>query len=163
MNQPFFPTDETASASENESGAATLPNDVVWEWDMDQVVSWLAQNKFSLEWQETFKALDFHGSEFFELGVERIFGEIDLNKQIYHRLAKECADSGTGWDEVRENLEMERVRSLIGIIARKAMESAPKYRLRENIGMARPHGVGKTGFFGKNELVTVINSGSLGK
>ena len=35
---------------------------------MDRVLVWLANNQFSTDWQETFKALNIYGSVFLELG-----------------------------------------------------------------------------------------------
>lgn len=84
-------------------------------WTMDRILSWLAKNQFSSDWQETFKALKIQGSAFLELGTGHggrgNFGM--MHQQVYPRLAKECKKSGTGWDQAREREEGRRMRLLI--------------------------------------------------
>ncbi|KAI1821185.1 hypothetical protein F4861DRAFT_484099 [Xylaria intraflava] len=87
----------------------------VANWPLDHVVQWLAANDFSRDWQETFRALDLHGARFLELGSHRKgrgnFGM--MHQMVYPRLAQECSNSGTGWDQVREREEGKRMRRLI--------------------------------------------------
>ena len=84
-------------------------------WPLDRVLLWLAQNAFSLEWQETFKALELQGADFLELGHgSNGRGNLGrMHKVLYPQLAKECAKTGTGWDQAREREEGLRMRKLI--------------------------------------------------
>ncbi|KAH8592240.1 hypothetical protein B0O99DRAFT_630102 [Bisporella sp. PMI_857] len=85
------------------------------QWSMDRVLIWLANNQFSNDWQETFKSLNIYGSVFLELGSGHggrgNFGM--MHQQVYPRLAVECSNSGTGWDQAREREEGKRMRRLI--------------------------------------------------
>ncbi|KAI9731449.1 MAG: hypothetical protein M1818_007839 [Claussenomyces sp. TS43310] len=107
-NQPGPPTTTT----EGDAAAAT-------QWPLDRVLLWLANNQFSSDWQETFKALGIQGSQFLELGSGHggrgNFGM--MHQRVYPQLATECAASGTGWDQSREREEGKRMRRLIrGIV-----------------------------------------------
>jgi hypothetical protein len=79
------------------------------------VLSWLVANNFSSDWQETFKALNISGSPFLDLvNSHRGRGAFGmLHQQIYPQLAKECAKSGNGWDQVKERSELKRMRRLM--------------------------------------------------
>ncbi|KAI1007533.1 Mitogen-activated protein kinase kinae kinase [Podosphaera aphanis] len=108
--------------------------DVGSQWTMDHVISWLANNQFSKDWQETFKALDIHGSIFLELGTGKggrgNFGM--MHQQVYPQLAKECYKSGTGWDQAREREEGRRMRQLIKqIVTGRARDFVKSTHLRE--------------------------------
>ncbi|RKF61980.1 putative mitogen-activated protein kinase [Erysiphe neolycopersici] len=85
------------------------------QWPMERVLSWLVSNQFSKDWQETFKTLKICGSVFLELGTGQggrgNFGM--MHQKVYPRLAKECTNSGTGWDRAREREEGRRMRYLI--------------------------------------------------
>ncbi|KAL8716803.1 MAG: hypothetical protein Q9225_005895, partial [Loekoesia sp. 1 TL-2023] len=89
------------------------------QWPIDSVLIWLAANGFSNDWQETFKILDIHGTDFLELGRGHggrgNFGM--MHQHVYPRLARECSKSGTGWDQTREREEGKRMRRLIRKIA----------------------------------------------
>lgn len=93
----------------------TIPSELATQWPMDTVLVWLAKNQFSRDWQETFKALNLYGLQFLELGSGHggrgNFGM--MHQQVYPRLAQECANSGTGWDQPREREEGKRMRRLI--------------------------------------------------
>ncbi|KAL8689633.1 MAG: hypothetical protein Q9218_004734, partial [Villophora microphyllina] len=95
------------------------PSDPGIQWPIDSVLIWLAANSFSNDWQETFRILDIHGSDFLELGRGNNgrgnFGM--MHQHIYPRLARECSKSGTGWDQAREREEGKRMRRLIRKIA----------------------------------------------
>ncbi|KAI0471392.1 hypothetical protein F4859DRAFT_505207 [Xylaria cf. heliscus] len=94
---------------------AEIPLELAAKWPLDHVLLWLAANSFSKDWQETFKGLDLHGARFLELGSQRggrgNFGM--MHQMVYPRLAQECANSGTGWDQTREREEGKRMRRLI--------------------------------------------------
>lgn len=100
------------------STATTVSNvapELAAKWPIDHVLLWLAANHFSKEWQETFKGLSLHGSQFLELGSGKggrgNFGM--MHQQVYPRLAAECAKSGIPWDQPREREEGKRMRRLI--------------------------------------------------
>ncbi|PHH59367.1 hypothetical protein CDD81_3348 [Ophiocordyceps australis] len=113
----------------NASSAAgsTIPPDVAAQWPLDTVLIWLAQNQFSKDWQETFKGLNLHGTQFLELGSlhggRGNFGM--MHQKVYPRLAQECFHSGTGWDQSRERDEGKRMRRLIrSIVTGKPVDSS---------------------------------------
>ncbi|GLI73144.1 mitogen-activated protein kinase kinase kinase [Penicillium ochrochloron] len=91
------------------------PGEAAVQWPLDRVLLWLARNGFSRDWQETFKSLELQGADFLELGLASggrgNLGKI--HKVVYPQLAKECAQSGTGWDSTREREEGLRMRKLI--------------------------------------------------
>jgi mitogen-activated protein kinase kinase kinase len=102
--------------SGSSNAAPTLSTaEAAMQWPLDRVLLWLASHQFSNDWQETFKALNLHGSQFLELGSGHggrgNFGM--MHQQVYPRLAKECSSSGTGWDQAREREEGKRMRRLI--------------------------------------------------
>lgn len=99
-------------------GSSSVHPDMVAQWPLDTVLLWLAHNHFSKDWQETFKGLNLHGLRFLELGSlhggRGNFGM--MHQKVYPRLAQECANSGTGWDQPREREEGKRMRRLIRAI-----------------------------------------------
>ena len=118
----FNPQQPTSRGNESHQHAAgsqistpISPYDAGSQWPMEKVLLWLASNQFSADWQETFKALNIYGSVFLELGSGHggrgNFGM--MHQQVYPRLAKECSNSGTGWDQSREREEGKRMRRLI--------------------------------------------------
>jgi mitogen-activated protein kinase kinase kinase len=84
-------------------------------WTLRRVNLWLIENRFSDDWISTFIALNIYGSTFLELGSgyggRGNFGM--MHQQVYPRLAKQCGDSGTRWDQERERAEGKRMRRLI--------------------------------------------------
>ncbi|KAK2739477.1 hypothetical protein FQN55_009442 [Onygenales sp. PD_40] len=102
-------------AQKNEQALASLAaQEAAERWPSDRVLLWLAQNGFSNDWQETFRALDLHGSDFLELGQSRNWTK--LKDVVYPRLIEQCTKSGTGWDRARdeeERGEQKRMRKLI--------------------------------------------------
>ncbi|OBS22126.1 hypothetical protein FPOA_08462 [Fusarium poae] len=103
------------SNSSNPTPPGSIPPEIAAQWPLDKVLLWLAQNQFSKDWQETFKALNLHGAQFLELGSGHggrgNFGM--MHQQVYPRLAQECTNSRTGWDQPREREEGKRMRRLI--------------------------------------------------
>lgn len=81
------------------------------KWPLQAVLAWLAKNSFSAEWQDTFRVLEIEGSEFVELESGQSIRK--MLTVIYPQLAKECSESGTGWDQARERAEGQRLRKLI--------------------------------------------------
>ncbi|KFY60001.1 hypothetical protein V496_05472 [Pseudogymnoascus sp. VKM F-4515 (FW-2607)] len=65
------------------------------QWPLERVLLWLAKNHFSSDWQETFKALEVHGTTFLELGTGH------------------GGRANFGWDQSREREEGKRMRRLI--------------------------------------------------
>ncbi|KAL2057687.1 hypothetical protein ABVK25_002071 [Lepraria finkii] len=116
--------------------AMLSPSDPSFQWPLDRVLIWLAANSFSNDWQETFKGLDMHGTDFLDLGRGNggrgNFGM--MHQVVYPRLARECTKSGTGWDQGREREEGKRMRRLIRRIAEGADGgSKPFHGRRESI------------------------------
>ncbi|KAH7249737.1 uncharacterized protein BKA55DRAFT_567801 [Fusarium redolens] len=103
------------SNSSNATPSGSIPPEIAAQWPLDTVLIWLAQNQFSKDWQETFRALNLHGAQFLELGSGHggrgNFGM--MHQQVYPRLAQECTNSRTGWDQPREREEGKRMRRLI--------------------------------------------------
>ncbi|KAI0127641.1 hypothetical protein BJ170DRAFT_683474 [Xylariales sp. AK1849] len=117
----------TANATSAPSGVAP---ELAAKWPLDHVLLWLATNQFSKDWQETFKGLNLHGAQFLELGSSHggrgNFGM--MHQQVYPRLAQECTNSGTGWDQAREREEGKRMRRLIRSIVHSGGMAAPPSR-----------------------------------
>ena len=115
------PTTSHHHSGSNTSGLLS-PSDTSLQWPLDRVLIWLAANGFSNDWQEAFKSLDLHGSEFLDLGRGNggrgNFGK--MHQTVYPRLARECSKSGSGWDQSREREEGKRMRRLV----RKIVEGA---------------------------------------
>ncbi|KAK2014403.1 Pkinase-domain-containing protein [Colletotrichum eremochloae] len=108
MHSRGLSTTSTATVS-------SIHPDLAAQWPLEKVLLWLASNQFSKDWQETFKGLNLHGAHFLELGSAHggrgNFGM--MHQQVYPRLAVECTNSGTGWDQPREREEGKRMRRLI--------------------------------------------------
>ncbi|RDW67930.1 hypothetical protein BP6252_09326 [Coleophoma cylindrospora] len=136
-------------ASSNALNTPTSPNDAATQWPMDRVLLWLASNQFSNDWQETFKALNIYGTVFLELGSGHggrgNFGM--MHQQVYPRLAKECSNSGTGWDQAREREEGKRMRRLIrGIVTGRPADASRSSHVRgESISTANLQSAGTEG------------------
>ncbi|PBP19722.1 MAP kinase kinase kinase [Diplocarpon rosae] len=123
------------STSTSNVNTPTSPSDAAAQWPMDRVLLWLSQNSFSTDWQETFRALNISGSGFLELGSGHggrgNFGM--MHQQVYPRLAKECSNSGTGWDQARERDEGKRMRRLIrSIVTGRPLDSKSSHVRRKS-------------------------------
>lgn len=116
------------SNSSNATAAGAVSADIAAQWPLDTVLIWLAKNQFSKDWQETFKALNLQGTHFLELGSGHggrgNFGM--MHQQVYPKLAQECTNSGTGWDQPREREEGKRMRRLIRTIVIGRPADTPK-------------------------------------
>jgi mitogen-activated protein kinase kinase kinase len=110
----FYQSRNLSTASSATTGS-TIPPELAAQWSLDTVLVWLAHNQFSKDWQETFRGLNLHGSQFLDLGSlhggRGNFGM--MHQKVYPRLAQECSNSGTGWDQSRERDEGKRMRRLI--------------------------------------------------
>ncbi|KAJ2968638.1 hypothetical protein NUW58_g10181 [Xylaria curta] len=143
-----FQTKPTSTRSNAPAAHAEIPPDLAAKWPLEQVLLWLATNQFSKDWQETFKGLDLHGARFLELGSQRggrgNFGM--MHQMVYPRLAQECANSGTGWDQSREREEGKRMRRLIRLLAtNKPPETSkvqPPHGRKESFSGAHGPGAG---------------------
>ncbi|GAW16184.1 hypothetical protein ANO14919_056070 [Xylariales sp. No.14919] len=116
------------SSDENIQNDLTMPSPpkLSTKWPLYQVLSWLATNSFSRDWQETFKKLDLHGDNFLNLGGAH--GECDnlakIQQEVFPTLAIECGRSGTGWDQSQQREEGQRLRRLVrSLAAEKPPES----------------------------------------
>ncbi|CAM1503843.1 Fc.00g014340.m01.CDS01 [Cosmosporella sp. VM-42] len=125
----LYPTNAQTRGTSNSSNATasgSIPPEVAAQWPLDTVLIWLAKNQFSKDWQETFKALNLQGAQFLELGSGHggrgNFGM--MHQQVYPRLAQECTNSRTGWDQPREREEGKRMRRLIRSIVTGRSDSS---------------------------------------
>ena len=118
-----------ASSNASNPTASSIPPEIAAQWSIDTVLLWLARHQFSKDWQDTFRALNLHGSQFLELGSGHGGrGNLGMMHQhVYPRLAQECASSGTGWDASREREEGKRMRRLIRSIVTGRPVEAPKF------------------------------------
>ena len=139
-------TPPSAHHHSNSNSSLLSPNDPKLVWPLDKVLSWLAVNGFSNDWQETFKGLDIHGSDFLDLGRGNNgrgnFGM--MHQLVYPRLARECGKSGSGWNQDRERNEGRRMRRLVRKVA-EGTEGAP---------------TGGSGGHGRRESLTMAPSAS---
>ncbi len=115
---------DATSKPDLDPGSSPRLNDGL-EWPLDRVLTWLAANGFSDDWQRTFKSLDMSGTEFLDLGRGNGgSGNIGtMHQSVYPRLAKVCSQSGTGWDQGREEREGMRMRRAIRQLLRGAESS----------------------------------------
>ena len=123
-------------SSSNNSGLLS-PSDPGSQWPLDRVLIWLAANGFSNDWQETFKGLDLHGADFLDLGRGSRGNLGKMHQVVYPRLSKECAKSGTKWDQAREREEGKRIRRLVRRIAEGA-DSVKQDHIRRESGHVLP-------------------------
>lgn len=143
------PSSNPQQVPSNTLNTPISPNEAASQWPMDRVLLWLASNQFSNDWQETFKALNIYGTVFLELGSGHggrgNFGM--MHQQVYPRLAKECSNSGTGWDQAREREEGKRMRRLIrGIVTgRPADATRSSHGRGESISTANLQSAGTDG------------------
>lgn len=132
----------TTSHGHSASNSSVLlsPSDPSLQWPLDRVLIWLAANGFSNDWQEAFKGLDLHGSEFLDLGRGNggrgNFGM--MHHVVYPRLARECSKSGSGWDQGKEREEGKRMRRLVRKIAEGADSGAKSSHARRESGQILP-------------------------
>ena len=121
-------------ANSDTSVGLLSPMDPGLRWNLDRVVTWLAVNGFSNDWQEAFKTLDIHGNNFLDLGRgtggRGNFGM--MHTVIYPQLARECSKSGTGWDQARERDEGKRMRRMIRKIVDASEHARPVHGKRES-------------------------------
>ncbi|KAM3541158.1 hypothetical protein ARSEF1564_005906 [Beauveria bassiana] len=112
------------------AGAGLIPPEMAEQWPLDTVLIWLAQNMFSREWQETFRALHLCGQQFLELGNPRgLRGNHSMmHQQVYPRLARECTQNGVAWNQPAERGEGKRMRRLIrSIVTGEPVESSKSH------------------------------------
>lgn len=120
--------------SSNTSLGGASPNDPSTQWPLDRVLSWLAENNFSSDWQETFKVLGIEGADFIELG-RGANGRGNLSKmhQVVYPQLKECSKNGAEWDFSKEGKEGTRMRKLIRKIAENGnIDSAGQTHRRQD-------------------------------
>jgi mitogen-activated protein kinase kinase kinase len=102
------------------ASSTSIPPELAAQWPLDRVLSWLQANNFSRDWQETFKALNLYGIQFLELSSVRTGRGNSgmMHQHVYPKLAAQCTQSGTGWDQPAEREEGKRMRRLIRTIVR---------------------------------------------
>lgn len=124
-SRPFLPPDSSSKTHiHSDSAALASPlashppqpraeaaRPATARWPLQAVLSWLEQNSFSAEWQETFRVLGIEGPGFVELESGQSIRK--MLTVIYPQLAKQCFQSGKGWDQARERAEGQRLRKLL--------------------------------------------------
>ncbi|TVY73511.1 E3 ubiquitin-protein ligase RSP5 [Lachnellula suecica] len=89
------------------------------DWPIERVYTWLAINSFSKEWQETFKALDIHGTNFLNIAFDKgLQGTAVVNSPIYNQLRREYAKSGNDWVSAPIHEERRRLQNTIHDVAK---------------------------------------------
>ncbi|KAK1251694.1 hypothetical protein MKX07_007173 [Trichoderma sp. CBMAI-0711] len=132
------------SAPTTANAPSSIPPEIAAQWPLDKVLLWLAQNQFSKDWQETFRSLNLYGAQFLELGSAHggrgNFGM--MHQRVYPRLAQECTNSGTGWDQPREREEGKRMRRLIRSVVTgrpvEASKAMPSHSRKESTASSQP-------------------------
>ena len=76
-------------------------------WTPDRVIAWLDRNGFSREWQEAFKNLNIHGTDFLEIGLR-------YSPQLQAVLPEVLRLCGPNADPEREHKAGKRIKSLVG-------------------------------------------------
>ena len=77
-------------------------------WTPDRVIAWLDRNGFSREWQEAFKNLNIHGTDFLEIGQRY---SAQLHQAVLPEVLRLC---GPNADPEREHKAGKRIKSLVG-------------------------------------------------
>ncbi|KAJ3477030.1 hypothetical protein NLG97_g8950 [Lecanicillium saksenae] len=112
------------------TGSIMITPEMAEQWPLETVLLWLAQNMFSREWQETFRALHLCGQQFLELGDPHgLRGNHSMmHKQVYPQLARECTHKGVPWNQPAEREEGKRMRRLIrSIVTGKPVEPSKSH------------------------------------
>ena len=152
-SRPRAGSSQPRSDANNRSDAgSSIPPHVAAQWPLDTVLIWLASHQFSNEWQETFKALNIHGSEFLDIGLtHRGRGKFSImHEQVYPRLQQICQDNGKPWDKATEREhrdEARRLRKLIrSAVSDKQVEvMAPHSRKESTSGAQGPSSLPSAG------------------
>lgn len=123
--------------NENNGTTPISPNDPSAHWPGERVQTWLANNGFSRDWQETFKTLGLEGSRFLDIGRGHgSKGNVAMMHQvIFPQLAKQCTASGTGWDQNRERDEGRKLRRLVRSIVETGASSSSRNPQRSDTGL----------------------------
>ncbi|KAH8692682.1 hypothetical protein BGW36DRAFT_302489 [Talaromyces proteolyticus] len=113
-NEPVRASSHIHNASSNFVGGMSA-GEAAAMWSLERVISWLARNGFSKEWQETFKTLELQGANFLELGNGANSREFlaKMHQVVYPQLSKECQKTGSKHDLTQERKEAKRMRQLI--------------------------------------------------
>ena len=107
------------------------------QWSAEHVQRWLADNGFSKDWQETFRALGLEGSRFLDIGRGHgSRGNVAMMHQvIFPQLAKQTTASGTGWDQNRERDEGRKLRRLVRQIVETGSSGPVRMPQRTDTGV----------------------------
>ncbi|KAF2087182.1 Pkinase-domain-containing protein [Saccharata proteae CBS 121410] len=102
----------------NHATTPVSPNDPALQWPLDRVLIWLAGNGFSHDWQETFKSLNLHGTQFLQQGKGHgPKGNVAMTHSvILPQLEKQITSRGATFDQGREREEGRRLRKLVRMI-----------------------------------------------
>ena len=130
---------ESGTRARAQSATAVAPavsNALAAQWPSEKVLTWLAANHFSSEWQETFRQLKLEGAEFLDLGKgANGRGNLGMmHSRVYPHLARVCSQS-IGWDQPREREEGKRLRKLISRLGDDGPPSAGSGHRRRESGL----------------------------
>ena len=134
QNQSGFHRHESTSAM------PPPPTTASSHWTTDKIQYWLERNGFSKDWQETFKTLGLEGTRFLDIGRGHgSKGNVAMMHQvIFPQLSKQCAASGTGWDQNKERDEGRKLRRLVRGIVESGGSDSGRYPQRSDTGMTLP-------------------------
>ena len=130
-----------SSTATNATISSSVPPEVAVQWPLHKVLAWLQANNFSKDWQETFKYLNIQGAQFLDLGSSHggrgNFGM--MHQQVYPRLAIQCQNSGSRWDQPKEREEGKRMRRLIrSIVTGRPVEPSKGHARKDSAANAAP-------------------------
>ncbi|ETN45333.1 uncharacterized protein HMPREF1541_09164 [Cyphellophora europaea CBS 101466] len=134
---------ESGTRARAQSAAVSLSatSALAAQWPLDKVLSWLAANNFSTDWQETFRQLKLDGADFLDLGKgANGRGNLGMmHSKVYPQLARVCSGNKTGnktgWDQSREREEGKRLRKLISRLGDDGPPSAGSGHRRRESGV----------------------------
>jgi mitogen-activated protein kinase kinase kinase len=112
LQHPQHPSPRQKQAEPLSARPPLSPSDPGSQWPVEKVMMWLAQQGFSKDWQETFKVLNLHGSQFLDIGRGHgTKGNVAMmHSVIFPQLA---ALQGGNWDQGAEREEGKRLRRLV--------------------------------------------------
>jgi len=166
QNSMIQKTSSVYHRNENNGATPVSPHDLSALWPGQRVQSWLADNGFSRDWQETFKTLGLEGPRFLDIGRGHgSKGNVAMMHQvIFPQLAKQCTASGTGWDQNRERDEGRKLRRLVRHIVETGGSGGGRATQRSDAGLtltsAGPEGgVENSPYLGRNDTPTTAGNG----
>ncbi|KAF2399775.1 hypothetical protein EJ06DRAFT_556891 [Trichodelitschia bisporula] len=110
MANPQHPSPAQQQANLAAIGHTPLsPSDPGAQWPLERVLSWLAQQGFSKDWQKTFEVLNLHGSQFLQIGGGHgVRGNVGMMHSIIFPKLQQL--QGSAYDPSVEREEGKRLR-----------------------------------------------------